>query len=253
MAGVASWWRKHAVHVLVHTCICRSWGTSKRRRSCSPTLPPPPPAASPALIFKENTYALRDWRPGWRTRCGGVWWLVRGGWWLVDLDSGCMAAFEGSMAILPADTRARSLHTMIRACARRGVGCASTGRARRPWVMMAEGAGGGMRVGGEGWCGRAHAARTVPLACAYRLVNCLGRMAGPCPVQYDGSVAERLRSRVAKRRDQGGVKVRGRCGAARGDETRRAQTKAEFSSCPSIKQGTVWVSIEYPSIINLQI
>ena len=53
-----------------------------------------------------------------------------------------------------------------------------------------------MRVGGEGWCGRAHAARTVPLACAYRLVYCLGRMAGPCPVQYDGSVAERLRSRV---------------------------------------------------------
>eukprot|EP00618_Florenciella_parvula_P004372 CAMPEP_0119533404 /NCGR_PEP_ID=MMETSP1344-20130328/46810_1 /TAXON_ID=236787 /ORGANISM="Florenciella parvula, Strain CCMP2471" /LENGTH=99 /DNA_ID=CAMNT_0007574279 /DNA_START=325 /DNA_END=625 /DNA_ORIENTATION=+ len=38
---------------------------------------------------------------------------------------------------------------MIRARARRGVGCASTGRARRPWVMMAEGAGGRMRVGGE--------------------------------------------------------------------------------------------------------
>ena len=135
---------------------------------------------------------------------------MRGGVWLVDLDNGCMAAFEGSMAILPADMRARSLHTMSRARARLGVERVPTGRARRLWTMMAEGAGGRMRVGGEGWCGRAHAARTVPLACACRLVNCLGRMAGPCPVQYDGSVAERLRSRVptaeheSSRRGNGG-------------------------------------------------
>jgi hypothetical protein len=164
--------------------------------------------------------------------------------WLVDLDSGCMAAFEGSMAILPADMRARSLHTMIRARARRGVGCASTGRARRPWVMMAEGAGGRMRVGGEGWRGRAHAAGTVPLACAYRLVYCLRRMAGPCPVQYDGSVAERLRSRVAKSKEAGPRRseVRGRCGAARvGTSSRPALDRARYCL------GTHRIPIDYQS------
>ena len=65
---------------------------------------------------------------------GGRW--VGGGWLVSTFHGEPTYIFTGPL-----------VHTMIRACARRGVGCASTGRARRPWVMMAEGAGGRMREG----------------------------------------------------------------------------------------------------------